>query len=135
MELEDLANSMKELEVEEDIEFYAHLTERTNGISINEKGLEMEDSKLSSAANPIDERFYSDPEYYVDYCLGSPQTRKKDLMVIIASYKDEINCLVKNNSKGSYYIPSENIVGYVDIRDKYFVSNPNSDYSMDSYTL
>lgn len=135
MELEDLANSMKELEEEEDIEFYAHLTERTNGISINEKGLEMEDSKLSSAANPIDERFYSDPEYYVDYCLGSPQTRKKDLMVIIASYKDEINSLVKNNSKGSYYIPSENIVGYVDIRDKYFVSNPNSDYSMDSYTL
>ncbi len=135
MELEDLANSMKELEVEEDIEFYAHLTERANGISINEKGLEMEDSKLSSAANPIDERFYSDPEYYVDYCLGSPQTRKKDLMVIIASYKDEINSLVKNNSKGSYYIPSENIVGYVDIRDKYFVSNPNSDYSMDSYTL
>ena len=135
MELEDLANSMKELEEEEDIEFYAHLTERANGISINEKGLEMEDSKLSSAANPIDERFYSDPEYYVDYCLGSPQTRKKDLTVIIASYKDEINSLVKNNSKGSYYIPSENIVGYVDIRDKYFVSNPNSDYSMDSYTL
>ena len=135
MELEDLANSMKELEVEENIEFYAHLTERANGISINERGLEMEDSKLSSAANPIDERFYSDPEYYVDYCLGSPQTRKKDLMVIIASYKDEINSLVKNNSKGSYYIPSENIVGYVDIRDKYFVSNPNSDYSMDSYTL
>ena len=135
MELEDLANSMKELEVEEDIEFYAHLTERANGISINEKGLEMEDNKLSSAANPIDERFYSDPEYYVDYCLGSPQTRKKDLMVIIASYKDEINSLVKNNSKGSYYIPSENIVGYVDIKDKYFVSNPNSDYSMDSYTL
>ena len=135
MELEDLANSMKELEEEEDIEFYAHLTERTNGISINEKGLEMEDSKLSSAANPIDERFYSDPEYYVDYCLGSPQTRKKDLMVIIASYKDEINSLVKNNSKGNYYIPSENIVGYVDIMDKYFVSNHNSDYSMDSYTL
>ena len=135
MELEDLANSMKELEEEEDIEFYAHLTERANGISINEKGLEMEDSKLSSAANPIDERFYSDPEYYVDYCLGSPQTRKKDLTVIIASYKDEINSLVKNNSKGSYYIPSENIVGYVDIMDKYFVSNPNSDYSMDSYTL
>lgn len=135
MELEDLANSMKELEMEEDIEFYAHLTERANGISINEKGLEMEDNKLSSAANPIDERFYSDPEYYVDYCLGSPQTRKKDLMVIIASYKDEINSLVKNNSKGSYYIPSENIVGYVDIKDKYFVSNPNSDYSMDSYTL
>lgn len=135
MELEDLANSMKELEVEEDIEFYAHLTERANGISINEKGLEMEDNKLSSAANPIDERFYSEPEYYVDYCLGSPQTRKKDLMVIIASYKDEINSLVKNNSKGSYYIPSENIVGYVDIKDKYFVSNPNSDYSMDSYTL
>ncbi len=135
MELEDLANSMKELEMEEDIEFYAHLTERANGISINEKGLEMEDNKLSSAANPIDERFYSEPEYYVDYCLGSPQTRKKDLMVIIASYKDEINSLVKNNSKGSYYIPSENIVGYVDIKDKYFVSNPNSDYSMDSYTL
>lgn len=135
MELEDLANSMKELEVEEDIEFYAHLTERKNGLSINEKGLEMDDGKLSSAANPIDERFYSEPEYYVDYCLGSPQTRKKDLMVIIASYKDEINSLVKNNSKGSYYIPSENIVGYVDIKDKYFVSNPNSDYSMDSYTL
>lgn len=52
MELEELRDAMSELSYD-DIEFFAHLTERANGHSICENGLYIDDNKLSSCVNPV----------------------------------------------------------------------------------
>lgn len=131
MELEDLRDAMSEL-LMDDVEFYAHLTERENGHSICENGLYTDDNKLSSCANPILDSFYEDPSHYIDYELGNPQTRAKEIMILIACQKDEGNRLLRknNNNQGAYVIPCENIVGFVDLDSMYFDNNPNSEYSI-----
>lgn len=131
MELEDLRDVMSELACE-DVEFFAHLTERENGHSICENGLYIDDNKLSSCVNPILDSFYEDPEHYIDYELGNPQTRGKEIMVLVGCEKDCENRLIRKNSNGQseFVIPSENILGFVDIDSKYFDSNPNSEYSI-----
>lgn len=131
MELEDLRDAMSELSYDE-VEFFAHLTERENGNSICENGLFIDDNKLSSCVNPVLESFYEDPEHYIDYELGSPQTRAKEIMVLIGCQVGEEKSLIRksNDSKGEYVIPSENVLGFVDLESKYFDSNPNSIYSV-----
>lgn len=130
MELEDLRDAMSELSYDE-IEFFAHLTERSNGNSICDNGLYVEDNKLSSCVNPILESFYEDPEHYLDYELGNPQTRGKEIMVLIGCQSgDEDRLIRRDNSKGEFVIPSENVLGFVDLDNKYFSSNPNSQYSL-----
>lgn len=131
MELEDLRDAMSELSYDE-VEFFAHLTERDNGNSICEKGLFLDNDKLSSCVNPILESFYEDPEHYIDYELGNPQTRAKEIMVLIGCQVGEEKNLIRksNNGKGEYVIPSENVLGFVDLESKYFDSNPNSIYSI-----
>lgn len=131
MELEDLRDAMSELACD-DVEFFAHLTERKNGYSICENGLYIDDNKLSSCVNPILDSFYEDPEHYIDYELGNPQTRGKEIMVLVGCEKDCENRLIRKNSNGQseFVIPSENILGFVDINSKYFDSNPNSEYSI-----
>ena len=131
MELEDLRDAMSELSYDE-VEFFAHLTERENGNSICENGLFIDDNKLSSCVNPVLESFYEDPEHYIDYELGSPQTRAKEIMVLIGCQVGEEKSLIRknNDSKSEYVIPSENVIGFVDLESKYFDSNPNSIYSV-----
>ena len=131
MELEDLRDAMSELSYDE-VEFFAHLTERENGNSICENGLFIDDNKLSSCVNPVLESFYEDPEHYIDYELGSTQTRAKEIMVLIGCQVGEEKSLIRknNDSKGEYVIPSENVIGFVDLESKYFDSNPNSIYSV-----
>ena len=131
MELEDLRDAMSELSYD-DIEFFAHLTERNNGNSICEDGLYIDDDKLSSCVNPILESFYEDPDHYVDFELGNPQTRAKEIMFLIGCEVGDENRLIKKNSNGQseFVIPSENILGFVDLDSKYFSSNPNSMYSL-----
>ena len=131
MELEDLRDAMSELSYDE-VEFFAHLTERENGNSICENGLFIDDNKLSSCVNPVLESFYEDPEHYIDYELGSPQTRAKEIMVLIGCQVGEEKSLIRknNDSKVEYVIPSENVIGFVDLESKYFDSNPNSIYSV-----
>ena len=131
MELEDLRDAMSELSYDE-VEFFAHLTERENGNSICENGLFIDDNKLSSCVNPVLESFYEDPEHYIDYELGSPQTRAKEIMILIGCQVGEEKSLIRKNNdcKGEYVIPSENVIGFVDLESKYFDSNPNSIYSV-----
>ena len=64
--------------------------------------------------------------------LGNPQTRAKEIMVLIGCERDEESRLIKKNNNGQskYVIPSENIIGFVDLDSKYFDSNPNSEYSI-----
>lgn len=131
MELEELRDAMSELSYD-DIEFFVHLTERENGHSICENGLYIDDNKLSSCVNPVLDSFYDDPEHYVDFELGNPQTRAKEIMVLIGCERDEESRLIKKNNNGQseYVIPSENVIGFVDLDSKYFDSNPNSEYSI-----
>ena len=131
MDLDELRDAMNEL-MYDDVEFFAHLTERENGNSICENGLFIDENKLSSCVNPIKSSFYDDPEHYVDYELGNPQTRAKEIMVLIGCQNGEEDKLIKKNfgSQSDFVIPCENVIGFVDIEGKYFSSNPNSEYAI-----
>lgn len=131
MELDELRDAMEELSYDE-VEFFAHLTERDKESSIFEKGLYIDDNKLSSCANKVTDSFYEDAEHFIDYELGSPQTRDKEIMILIACQKDSEESLIERNDDGEseYIIRSENIIGSVDLDTKYFDPNPNSEYSI-----
>lgn len=129
MELEELRDAMSELSYD-DFEFFAHLTEKENGHSIFENGLYIDDNKLSSCVLPILDSFYDDPEHFIDYELGSPQTRKKEIMILIGCERGARNRLIKKNYNGQseYIIPCENVIGSIDLDTKYFDNNPYSEY-------
>lgn len=133
MDLNELCEGMNELR-SDDVVFYAHLTEEDKGTMINDNGIILDSNRLFSAVNLIEDSFYDDIEDYINTKLGSPQTRKKDLMVIVALLDGEENTIVKKYKDG-YLIPSENIVGYIDLHSNSFISNKNSDYSINSYSL
>ena len=131
MELDELRDAMEELSYD-DVEFFAHLTERDKESSIFEKGLYIDDNKISSCANKVTDSFYEDPEHFIDYELGSPQTRGKEIMILIASQKDDERSLIERNDdeESEYVIHPQNIIGSVDLDTKYFDPNPNSEYSV-----
>ena len=131
MELDELRDAMEELSYD-DVEFFAHLTERDKESSIFEKGLYIDDNKISSCANKVTDSFYEDPEHFIDYELGSPQTRGKEIMILIASQKDDESSLIERNDdkESEYVIHPQNIIGSVDLDTKYFDPNPNSEYSV-----
>lgn len=144
MELDELRDTMYTYEFgDDDVEFYFHLTQRENGNAIMENGLYLPCEKLSSGAIKIEASFYEDPDYYIDNELGNPQTRRKEIMVIIGRYdasqeKYNDRDLVQidtEDGKEVYVIPSENILGYVDLDRKDFVSNPYSEFSVGSFGL
>ena len=60
------------------------------------------------------------------------ETRAKEIMVLIGCEKDAESRLIKRNNNGQseFIIPSENVIGFVDLDTKYFNSNPNSEYSI-----
>lgn len=129
-DLKNLSEAMAEML--DDVNFYYHLTGKENGNSINENGLLMEVNKLSSTTIPLDDSFYEDPEHFVDYEVGSPQTRSKDIMVIVGCDDGQEQFLIRENDEGEYFIPSENILGYVNIDEKEFYANMNSMYEIES---
>ena len=100
---------MKELSYD-DVEFFAHLTERDKESSIFEKGLYIDDNKISSCANKVTDSFYEDPEHFIDYELGSPQTRGKEIMILIASQKDDERSLIERNDDGIYNLEIDFII-------------------------
>ena len=129
-DLRNLSEAMAEML--DDVNFYYHLTGKENGNSINENGLLMEVNKLSSTTIPLDDSFYEDPEHFVDFEVGSPQTRSKDIMVIVGCDDGQEQFLIRENDEGEYFIPSENILGYVNIDEKEFYANMNSMYEIES---
>lgn len=139
MDLNELRDGMYELEFGEDeVEFYYHLTQEENAHGIMEKGLFLPDYKLSSGAIKIEQGFYDDPESYIDFELGNPQTRRKEVMMIITRYDalapkyddSDIIQVVDEGDKELYLIPAENILGYVDLERKDFTVNPASEISI-----
>lgn len=131
MELEELAINMESL-LSDDIEFFAHLTTKDKGNLINELGIIIDDNRLFSAVNPITDEFYINPHKYILTSLGNPQTRGKEIMVIVAR---QINEEIIRKYGNSYIIPSENILGYLDLSSEYFISNENSLYETNTYTI
>lgn len=130
MDLDSLASSMDCMRLD-GVEFYAHLTTRDKGDMINGLGIIIDDDRLFSAVNSINEEFYIDPHKYIETSLGSPQTRGKEIMVVVASGGEKL----VQKSSNNYVIPSENIVGYLDLSSEYFISNDNSLYEVNSYTI
>ena len=124
MELDELSEVLESLKNEEELSLFFHLTSRDNGNSINENGLYMENEILSSSTIELDNSFFEDPEHYVDYELGNPQTREKEIMVFIECYQGEENSLIKE-SDDQYLIYPENIIGYLDLDSKFFNINNN----------
>lgn len=124
MELDELSEVLESLKNEEEIDLFFHLTSRENGNSINENGLYMENEKLTSTTIELEDSFFEDPDHYVDYELGNPQTREKEIMVFVECYRGEENRLVKEED-GQYLIAPENIIGYLDLDTKYFNINSN----------
>ena len=129
MELEELRNALENIMSEEEISLFFHLTSRDNGNSINENGLFMENKKLSSTTIELEDSFFEDPDHYVDYELGNPQTRQKEIMVFVECLKGYENSLVKT-SDGEYFIQPENIIGYLDLDTKYFNVNSNCELDL-----
>lgn len=141
MDLNELKDGMYDLEFGEDeLEFYYHLTQESNVQGIMDNGLFLADNKLSSGAIKIEQGFYDDPYNYIDYELGNPQTRKKEVMVILARYDalapkyddSDIIKVVENGDREEYVIPAENILGYIDLERKDFTVNPSSEISIGS---
>lgn len=133
MDINELSESMESLR-SDDVVFYVHLTEMDKGDNINDNGIILEDDRLFSAVNPLDDSFFVDPNNYVNSKLGSPQTRNKDLMVVVAIINGEEDMLVRKRGN-MYVIPSENIIGYLNLHNNYFTNNENSLYDLNSYTL
>lgn len=129
MELEELVSTLSYLN-EDGVELYFHLTEKQNGESINKRGILTDSRKLTASTTHLEGTFFDDPDYYIDYELGNPQTREKEIMVFIGCYNGEDKFLIRKASNGDYVIPSENIIGYLDLNSKQFNSNPNTAFDM-----
>lgn len=129
MELDELKDELENLQMD-GINIYFHLTGRENGDSINERGISLDSPKLTSTAVSLGESFFEDPEHYIDYETGNPQTRDKDLMVFIGCYDGDERLLIRKVGDGEYCLPSENIIGYLDIEDRFFKINPNNEFDM-----
>lgn len=127
-ELKDLIDN---LDLENNNYFY-HITGKGFGEEIIENGLYMEDSSLYSTTIRLPEEMIKDP---ITYCIGeySDGLVKRQEMVIIGCEKGEEQYLVQDiedtwieGNKYNYAIPSEYILGYIDLKD--LVVNYNENY-------
>ena len=135
MELDELADTLSGLN-DDGVNLYYHLTERDNGEPIKRKGIYTDSEKLSACAIRIEDTFFENPENYVDFGVGNPQTREKEIMVFIGCYDGNEEFLVRKVNNGEYLISSENILGYLDLDTKYFKANLNNAFDIgldDSY--
>lgn len=133
MELEELKNNMLDL-LENDVVFYYHLTGKDNGSTICDKGLFFDNEKLSSTASDLGDGFFEDPVSYVSYDLGSAQTRAKDIMVLIAFIMGEEKYTIQKIDD-EYMIPSENILGFVDLATHSFTINSANEFGIGENNL
>ena len=104
----------------------------------------MEEKELRSTTIEIKSEMIKDVKNFILNERGN-NVRKTDEMVIISCPKEEVNYLVKNNNYISsnwendktpeYIIPSEYIMGYIDMREseENFTFTANENYYFDEY--
>lgn len=140
MNVEELFNNLDF----ENYSYFYHITGGGNGESICNEGLLMEEKELRSTTIEIKSEMIKDVKNFILNERGN-NVRKTDEMVIISCPKEEVNYLVKNNNYISsnwendktpeYIIPSEYIMGYIDMREseENFTFTANENYYFDEY--
>lgn len=134
--MEESANNFfRELDFLNNAYFY-HITGSGLGNEIMENGLLMESNNLISTTIRIDESMLNDIDNFIKNEHGH-NVRETDEMVLIGCPIEDINRMVVNNDYISeywtsevppkYIIPSEYIMGYIDMTDDnyYVIKNPN----------
>lgn len=131
MELEELISN---LDFENNKYFY-HITSRGFGDEIIEEGLYLEDGNLNSTTIEIPKEMIEEP---VKYCEGEylDGIVKRQEMVIIGCNKGEEKYIVEKcyipkwieEQKFEFIIPSEYILGYIDLKTLEVVYNLEYQY-------
>lgn len=119
MELEELINS---LDFQNNRYFY-HITGQGFGDEIIEEGLALEESDLRTTTIEIPKEMIDNP---IEYCQSeySNTLVKRQEMVIIGCEKNEVGYIVEESDipkwvgdqKLGFIIPSEYILGYIDLK-------------------
>lgn len=126
----------------EEYDYFYHITGSGIGEHICNDGLLMVEKRLGSTTIEITPAMINDVQSFIlnERCNS---IRKTDEMVIISCPKDERNFLVQKNNYingewvndnfPEYIIPSEYIMGYIDMRnnDDEFIFYQNSNYYLD----
>ena len=128
-ELEEL---MESLDLENNSYFY-HITSKGFGNDILENGLYLKENDIRSTTIRIPKIMIENPE---EYCKNeySNGIVKRQEMVIIGCDKDEEDYLVSEASswmgdeKFDYVIPSEYILGYIDLENLEVTYNESYEY-------
>ena len=131
MELEELMNS---LDFDNNRYFY-HITGQGFGDEIIEEGLALEDRDLRSTTIEIPIEMIDDP---IGYCESeySDTLVKRQEMVIIGCEKGEEGYIVEKSEiskwigdqKLNYFIPSEYVLGYINLKTLSVTLNPEYQY-------
>ena len=131
--MEEIIELFESLDFESNSYFY-HITSKGFGDEIIENGLYLRINNLFSTAIELPEEMISDP---VSYCKGeySDGILKRQEMVIIGCEKGTEDSLVQIDdeiwigaTKYEYVIPSEHVVGYIDLKNLNVIYNENYMY-------
>ena len=136
LEREELKNFFENNFDFNDYSYFYHMTSSGTGDMILEEGLLMEEEDIYTTAIKITEKDLENIDSLLE--SGSGKTDFREEMVLIATLKGEEDFLVKkgyktssnwvNSDRPKYVIYPENIIGYIDLEDKYLVINDNCDY-------
>ncbi|MBQ7140338.1 MAG: hypothetical protein IJO32_02410 [Bacilli bacterium] len=128
---------------DEGMTYLYHVTDIRKCDSILENGLLMKEDKIYSTTIPINNEIISDPIGFIEEELNNNSVRIKNGIIIIGCPKEELENLVEDNYneieswnedfKANYVIPSEYIIGYINMNSKEFVDNENYAYFDDYY--
>lgn len=140
MNEEEFNDRFNELTNLEDIIYYYHITNE-NVENILENGLYMVEDKIYTTAIEIDNDFKSNPLEYAEKEITHSHAhsyRENAKIVIIGIDKDNKSNLIQdyvennidwsNDNKANYYIPSNYIIGYIDVINKDIIVNDNYEY-------
>ena len=132
--MDDVEELINNLDFENN-NYYYHITGRGFGDEIINDGLYLLDKDFRSTTIRIPQEMIDDPSDYCSKEYSDGRIVKRQEMVIIGCVKGEERYLVSEtypkwvgDAKFKYVIPSENIVGYIDLEDLSVVYNDFYEY-------
>lgn len=132
----DFCEQFRDLTSLTDVIYYYHVTNADPEKILNE-GLYMVGSNIYETAIEIPEEFRENPLEYALNERGSIGYRENASIIIIGILMDKVNELVKESTNipndfgvledAKYYIPKENILGYIDTVNQELIINESAD--------
>lgn len=117
----DVENFFENLDFE-NMAYFFHITGAGNGSGIIKDGLYLADNKIWSTANELTPDLLTNINLFIKN-RGNQVVSKNDEMVIIGCLKEELPYILQKidtfyGNPYQYVIPSEYIIGYIDIKGK-----------------